>query len=125
MCIRDRCIYGTGSAITALAPNITVLKIGWSLLEGLGAALIIPAMISLIASNFGAGERRVKAYGTLAAMAAVGAGIGPLIGGFLTTYASWRYAFAAEVIIVVYIPVSYTHLDVYKRQVMKWATSSI
>lgn len=97
------CIYGTGSAITALAPNITVLKIGWSLLEGLGAALIIPAMISLIASNFGAGERRVKAYGTLAAMAAVGAGIGPLIGGFLTTYASWRYAFAAEVIIVVYI----------------------
>lgn len=97
------CIYGTGSLLTALAPNITVLKIGWSLLEGLGAALIIPAMISLIASNFGAGERRVKAYGTLAAMAAVGAGIGPLVGGFLTTYASWRYAFAGEVIIVIYI----------------------
>ncbi|MDQ5943746.1 MAG: hypothetical protein QG675_514 [Patescibacteria group bacterium] len=97
------CIYGTGSAITALAPNITVLKFGWSLLEGLGAALIIPAMISLIASNFSAGSRRVKAYGTLAAMAAVGAGIGPLGGGFLTTYASWRYAFAAEVIVVVYL----------------------
>ncbi len=97
------CIYGTGSAITALAPNITILKIGWSLLEGLGAALIIPAMISLIASNFGAGTRRVKAYGAVAAMGAVGAGIGPLIGGFLTTYASWRYAFAAEVVVVVYI----------------------
>lgn len=97
------CIYGTGSAITALAPNITVLKIGWSLLEGLGAALIIPAMISLIASNFEAGTRRVKAYGTVAAMGAVGAGIGPLIGGFLTTYASWRYAFAGEVLVVAYI----------------------
>lgn len=96
-------IYGTGSAITAMAPNIQVLKFGWSLLEGLGAALIIPAMISLIASNFSAGTRRVKAYGTLAAMAAVGAGIGPLVGGFLTTYASWRYAFAAEVIVVIYI----------------------
>jgi len=96
-------IYGTGSAITALAPSIGVLKFGWSLLEGLGAALIIPAMISLIASNFSAGTRRVKAYGTLAAMAAVGAGIGPLVGGFLTTYASWRYAFAAEVIVVIYI----------------------
>ena len=97
------CIYGTGSAITAIAPNITVLKIGWSLLEGLGAALIIPAMISLIASNFESGQKRVKAYGTVAAMGAVGAGIGPLIGGFLTTYASWRYAFAAEVIVVAYI----------------------
>ncbi len=96
-------IYGTGSAITALAPNITVLKIGWSLLEGLGAALIIPAMISLIASNFKAGTARVKAYGTLAAMAAVGAGIGPIVGGLLTTYASWRYAFAGEVVIVIYI----------------------
>lgn len=97
------CIYGTGSAITALAPNITILKIGWSLLEGLGAALVIPAMISLIASNFDAGPKRVKAYGTVAAMAAVGAGIGPIVGGFLTTYASWRYAFAAEVVIVIYI----------------------
>lgn len=97
------CIYGTGSAITALAPNITVLKIGWSLLEGLGAALVIPAMISLIASNFEAGPKRVKAYGTVAALAAVGAGIGPIVGGFLTTYASWRYAFAGEVIVVVYI----------------------
>lgn len=97
------CIYGTGSTITALAQNITVLKIGWSLLEGLGAALIIPAMISLIASNFGAGSKRVKAYGTVAAMGAIGAGIGPLVGGFLTTYASWRYAFAAEVLVVIYI----------------------
>lgn len=96
-------IYGTGSAITALAPNINVLKLGWSLLEGLGAALIIPAMISLIASNFKAGASRVKAYGTLAAMAAVGAGIGPIVGGLLTTYASWRYAFAGEVLIVIYI----------------------
>lgn len=96
-------IYGTGSAITALAPNIVVLKFGWSLLEGLGAALIIPAMISLIASNFSAGERRIKAYGTVAAMAAIGAGIGPIVGGVLTTYASWRYVFAGEVIIVLYI----------------------
>lgn len=96
-------VYGTGSLITSLAPNINVLKFGWSLLEGLGAALVVPAMISLIASNFGAGPRRVKAYGTLAAMAAIGAAIGPIVGGLLTTYASWRLVFAGEVLIVLFI----------------------
>src|SRR5436189_4809165 len=50
-------IYGTGSLITSIAPNIMVLKFGWSLLEGLGAALVVPAMISLIAGNFEAGPK--------------------------------------------------------------------
>src|SRR5689334_14961400 len=46
-------IYGAGSLLTALAPNLTVLLIGWSLLEGAGAALILPAIVALVASNFG------------------------------------------------------------------------
>lgn len=96
-------IYGTGSFITSIAPNIMVLKFGWSLLEGLGAALVVPAMISLIAGNFEAGPKRVKAYAMLAAMAGIGAAIGPIVGGLLTTYASWRLVFAGEVLIVIYI----------------------
>ncbi len=96
-------IYGTGSLITSLAPNIRVLTFGWSFMEGLGAALVVPAMISLISANFEKGPKRVKAYGNLAAMAAIGAAIGPIIGGLLTTYASWRYVFAGEVLIVLYI----------------------
>ncbi len=96
-------IYGIGSFITSIAPNVQVLKFGWSLLEGLGAALAIPAMLSLIAGNYTVPKDRIKAYGTVAAMAGVAAGLGPIIGGFLTSYASWRYAFAAEVVIVIWI----------------------
>ncbi len=96
-------IYGTGSLITALSPNLGVLIFGWSFLEGLGAALMIPAMLSLIASNYPAGSKRVKAYATVAAIAAIGAAVGPIVGGVLTTYATWRLAFLGEVLVVIYI----------------------
>ena len=95
-------IYGAGSLTTALAPNLPVLLIGWSLLEGIGAALIMPAIVALVASNFAA-EKRSAAYGLIAAAAAVAVAAGPLIGGAVTTYASWRYVFVGEVVIVVAI----------------------
>ena len=95
-------IYGTGSLITALAPNLTVLLIGWSLLEGMGAALIMPAIVALVASNFPS-ERRTAAYGLIAAAAAVAVAAGPLIGGAATTYVSWRLVFIGEVLIVIAI----------------------
>ena len=92
-------IYGAGSFTTALAPNLTVLLIGWSILEGIGAALIMPAIVALVASNFGRADRP-RAYGLVAAAGAIAVAIGPLIGGLLTTYASWRWVFAGEVLIV-------------------------
>jgi MFS family permease len=92
-------IYGAGSLTTALAPNLTVMIIGWSFLEGIGAALIMPAVVALVASNF-ATEGRPRAYGLVAAAGAVAVAVGPLIGGLLTTYASWRWVFAGEVLIV-------------------------
>jgi MFS family permease len=95
-------IYGAGSLTTALAPNLGVLLIGWSCLEGLGAALILPAIVALVASNFAA-EERPRAYGLVAAAAAVAVAVGPIIGGFFTTYLSWRYVFAGEVLVVVAI----------------------
>ncbi len=96
-------IYGVGSLITGLSVNVGMLKFGWSLLEGLGAALIIPAMLALISGNFKGTAARAKAFGTIAAMAAVGAAVGPIIGGLLTTYATWRLAFLGEVVIVLII----------------------
>ncbi len=95
-------IYGLGSAVTALAPDLVVLMIGWSLLEGVGAALIMPAIVALVATNFGRDDRP-RAYGLVAAAGAIAVAAGPLVGGLLTTYASWRYVFAGEVVIVLVI----------------------
>ena len=95
-------IYGVGSFTTAVAQNLTWLLIGWSLLEGIGAALIMPAIVALVASNFARSERP-KAYGLVAAAGAIAVAAGPLIGGLLTTYASWRWVFAGEVVIVIVI----------------------
>jgi MFS family permease len=95
-------IYGCGSLVTALSPNLTVLLIGWSGLEGIGAALILPAIVALVASNFGR-EERPRAYGLVAAAAAIAVAVGPIVGGLFTTYLSWRYVFAGEVLIVIAI----------------------
>ena len=93
-------IYGAGSLTTSLAPNLAVLLIGWSLLEGIGAALIMPAIVALVATNFDRADRP-RAYGMVAAAAAIAVALGPLIGGLFTTYASWRWVFAGEVIVVI------------------------
>ena len=95
-------IYGCGSLTTSLAQSLPVLLFGWSFLEGVGAALIMPAIVALVAGNFPA-ERRPAAYGLVAAAGAVAVAVGPLIGGFCTTYFSWRWVFAGEVLVVLAI----------------------
>ena len=91
-------IYCSGSLTTALAPNLPVLLLGWSFLEGVGAALIMPAIVALVAGNFPP-EGRPRAYGLVGAAGAIAIAVGPLIGGLATTYASWRWVFAGEVLI--------------------------
>jgi len=95
-------IYACGSLTTAVSQNLTVLVIGWSGLEGLGAVLIMPAIVALVASNFRKPDRP-RAYGLVAAAGAIAAALGPLVGGIFTTYASWRWVFAGEVLIVAVI----------------------
>jgi EmrB/QacA subfamily drug resistance transporter len=95
-------IYGCGSLTTSLAPNLPVLLFGWSFLEGVGAALILPAIVALVASNFPP-ERRPTAFGLVFAAGAVAVAVGPLVGGFATTYFSWRWVFAGEVVVVLAI----------------------
>jgi EmrB/QacA subfamily drug resistance transporter len=95
-------IYAAGSAITALAPTVLVLTLGWSILEGLGAALVLPAMVALIAGNF-EGASRKAAYAVLGGVAGAGIAVGPILGGWATTEYSWRIIFAGEVLLVALI----------------------
>ena len=92
-------VYGLGSLTTALSPNLTVLLIGWSLIEGIGAALVMPAIVSLVAATY-QGSQRALAFGIVGGVAGAAVAAGPLIGGWVTTEFSWRYVFAGEVVIV-------------------------
>ncbi len=95
-------VYGAGSLTTSLAPNLAILVLGWSLLEGVGAALIMPAIVALVAGNFPP-RGRPRAYGLVMAAGAIAVAVGPLIGGIATTYFSWRWVFVGEVLIVLAI----------------------
>src|SRR5690242_19639006 len=95
-------IYGAGSLMTALAPTVAVLTLGWSVLEGLGAALVLPALAALIAGNFEGAARKV-AYAVIGGVAGAGIAVGPILGGWATTELTWRVVFAGEVVLVVFI----------------------
>jgi EmrB/QacA subfamily drug resistance transporter len=91
-------IYGAGSALTAASWNVPSLMLGWSVLEGIGAALVIPALIALVAGNYRGAERAV-AYGVLGGVAGAGIAVGPILGGWATTELSWRVVFVGEVVV--------------------------
>src|SRR5690242_13137826 len=94
--------YAIGALAMALAQGLTAIIIFWAVIGGLGASLLLPAMQSLIHGNFeGAAQR--KAYALVGAAAAIAAAVGPLLGGFITTYLSWRIAFLLEDVIIVVV----------------------
>jgi EmrB/QacA subfamily drug resistance transporter len=92
------CIYGVGSALTAASWSVPSLMLGWSILEGIGAALVIPALIALVAGNYKGGDRAI-AYGVLGGVAGAGIAVGPILGGWATTELSWRVVFVGEVVV--------------------------
>ncbi|MFD3732188.1 MFS transporter [Streptomyces sp. NPDC058632] len=93
-------VYGVGSAVTAVAPTLWVLTLGWSVIEGLGAAMVLPAMAALVAESY-SGRDRAVAYAVIGGLAGAGIAVGPLLGGWMTTYLTWRLVFAGEVVVVV------------------------
>lgn len=95
-------VYAVGSLLTAVAPALWVLTLGWSIIEGLGAALVLPALAALVGGNY-TGRDRAMAYGVIGGLAGAGIAVGPLLGGWVTTYLTWRLVFAGEVVIVALI----------------------
>ena len=110
-------IYGVGTLLAAVSPNITVLIVGWSLIEGIGAALMMPATVSLMMATYRGGDRKI-AFGIWGGMAGAAGAFGPLFGGYMTTNYSWRLGFALEIILVILI-VSFSFLIKESRESKK------
>jgi EmrB/QacA subfamily drug resistance transporter len=91
--------YAIGALAMTLAQGLTAIIVFWAIFGGIGASLLLPSMQSLIHGNF-EGEAQKRVYALVGAAAAIAAAVGPLIGGFITTYLSWRVAFALEVVII-------------------------
>jgi MFS family permease len=94
--------YAVGALAMALAQGLTAIIVFWAIVGGLGASLLLPAMQSLIHGNF-EGAAQKQAYALVGAAAAIAAAVGPLIGGFITTYLSWRVAFLLEDAIILIV----------------------
>ncbi len=91
--------YAIGALAMTLAQSMTAIIIFWAIIGGLGASLLLPAMQSLIHGNF-EGAAQKKTYALVGAAMAIAAAVGPLLGGFVTTYLSWRVGFALEVVVI-------------------------
>jgi len=93
-------IYGIGSGLTAASWSVPSLMFGWSILEGIGAALVLPALVALVAGTYRDRDRAV-AYGVLGGVAGAGIAVGPILGGWVTTDFTWRLVFVGEVIVAI------------------------
>ncbi|MGL5642901.1 MAG: MFS transporter [Paraclostridium sp.] len=103
-------LYGVGTLTASISQNVVMLFIGWALIEGVAAALMMPTALALITAAY-KGKDRVIAMSIYTAMSSVALAIGPIFGGIITTYFSWRYVFAIEALIVVYILINFKAIN--------------
>ena len=96
-------VYGLGALVAVLTPGMGILYLGYSIMQGVGSALLIPPVYILATVNYATLESRAKAFGAISAAGGVGAATGPLVGGFLTTAISWRVSFLLQAAIVLLI----------------------
>jgi EmrB/QacA subfamily drug resistance transporter len=92
-------LFAVGSFIASISHSIPILLLGESIIEGIGAALMMPATASLLVSRY-RGHDRAIAFGIWGGIAAAASAIGPIVGGFLTTHYSWRWGFRINIVVV-------------------------
>lgn len=95
-------IFGIGATIASLSQNPLMLFVGWSVLEGVGGALMTPATISIVSGTY-SGENRTFALSIISATIGIGAAIGPLFGGVVTTFLTWRAGFIIELLVIIFV----------------------
>jgi EmrB/QacA subfamily drug resistance transporter len=111
-------IYASGTTIATLSINATMLLIGWAILEGIGAAMIMPATTTMVGGSY-EGKDKVTAFGIWGGIAAVGAAVGPIVGGIFTTFLSWRLVFGSELIFIAAILI-FRHYLTESKPTLKW-----
>lgn len=111
-------IYGSGTTIATLSINAGMLLIGWAVLEGIGAAMMFPATTTLVSSSY-EGKDKITAFGIWGGIAAMGAAIGPIVGGIFTTYLSWRLVFGSELLFIAAILI-FKHYLTESKPTLKW-----
>lgn len=111
-------IYGIGSIIAATSINSNMLLLGWSVIEGFGAALMLPATSAIVTATY-SGTKRTFALGFTATIFTVSVAIGPLLGGFLTTFYSWRWGFGLEALVVL-IMLLFSYSVAESKTTLKW-----
>ncbi|MGZ7108537.1 MAG: MFS transporter, partial [Methanobacterium sp.] len=111
-------IYATGTIIATLSINAGMLLLGWAIFEGIGAALILPATTTIVGASY-EGKDKATAFGIWGGIAAMGAAIGPIIGGIFTTYLTWRLVFGTELLFVAAILI-FRHYLSESKPTLKW-----
>ncbi|QFZ19651.1 MFS transporter [Saccharothrix syringae] len=96
-------VYGAGALLAALAPGPWLMTLGYSVLEGVGSALMIPPIYILVTVLFDDLAARARNFGVVSAAGGLGAAAGPLIGGLVTSGVGWRASFLLQVAVVVVV----------------------
>lgn len=111
-------IYATGTTIATFSVSANMLLVGWAVLEGIGAAMMFPATTTIVGSSY-QGKDKITAFGIWGGIAAVGAAIGPIVGGVLTTYLTWRLVFGMELVFVAAI-IIFRHYIKESQPTLQW-----
>jgi len=98
MVITGLLVFAAGALVASLAHTATILLVGDALIEGAGAAMMSSSSLALISNEF-TGKERAGAFGLFGGVAGIAGALGPVVGGWLTTDASWRWAFRINVVL--------------------------